>query len=83
MLIYHFKSERQDTPTDPARKFAEALEKMMATLNDPHSKVLETSAVKEFRLLHKQGHFPGLGYVKKLSMNHHIETLAHYFQTAA
>jgi len=83
MLIYHFKSERQDTPTDPAGKFAEALEKMMATLNDRKSKVLETSAVEEFRLLHKQGHFPGLGYVKKLSMNHHIETLAHYFQTAA
>ena len=47
----------------------------------PRSKVLETSAVKEFRMLHKQGHFPGLGYVKKLSMNHHIETLADYFKT--
>jgi hypothetical protein len=82
MLIYHFKSERQDTPTDPAGKFAEALEEMMATLDDPESKVLETNAVKEFRSLHKQGHFPGLGYVKKLSMNHHIETLDHYFQTA-
>lgn len=82
MFIYHFKSERQDTPTDPAGKFAEALEEMMATLDDSDSKVLETSAVKEFRSLHKQGHFPGLGYVKKLSMNHHIETLAHYFQTA-
>jgi hypothetical protein len=55
---------------------------MMATLDDSESMVLETDAVKEFRSLHKQGHFPGLGYVKKLSMNHHIETLAHYFQTA-
>ena len=83
MFIYHFVSERQDTPTDPAGKFAEALDEMMATLNDRHSKVLETSAVQEFRLLHKQRHFPGLGYVKKLSMKHHIETLAHYFQTGA
>jgi hypothetical protein len=82
MFIYHFVSERQDTPTDPAGKFAEALDEMMATLNDRNSKVLETSAVQEFRLLHKQRHFPGLGYVKKLSMNHHIETLAHFFQTA-
>ena len=24
-------------------------------------------------------HFPGLGYVKKLSMKHHIETLADFF----
>jgi hypothetical protein len=83
MFIYHFKSERQDTPTDPAGKFAEALAKMMQRLDEPGSKVLETSAVQEFRSLHKQGHFPGLGYVKKLSMNHHIETLADYFQKAA
>jgi hypothetical protein len=80
MHIYHFKSERQDTPTDPAGKFAEALAEMMDTLNSPGSKVLETAAVKEFRTLHKQGHYTGLGYVKKLSMNHHIETLADYFQ---
>lgn len=83
MWIYHFVSERRDTPTDPAGKFAEALAKMMKILNRPDSKVLETSAVKEFRDLYRQGHFPGLGYVKKLSMNHHIETLAGYFRKTA
>jgi hypothetical protein len=83
MWIYHFVSERQDTPTDPAGKFAEALEKMMRVLDRRNSKIVETSAVKEFRGLHKQGHFPGLGYVKKLSMNHHIETLADYFEKTA
>ena len=81
MQIYHFVSTRQDTPKDPAGKFADALAKMIKTLNAPNSKVLETDAVKEFRSLHKEGHFPGLGYVKKLSMNHHIETLADYFKT--
>jgi hypothetical protein len=80
MRIYHFISNRQDTPQDPAGKFAEALDKMIATLNQPGSRVLETTAVKEFRELHKRGHFPGLGYIKKLSMNHHIETLADYFK---
>jgi hypothetical protein len=34
-------------------------------------------------MLYEQGHFPGLGYVKKLSMNHHIETLARYFGVTA
>jgi hypothetical protein len=82
MYIYHFKSQRQDTPQDPAGKFAEALDRMMRVLDKPNSKVLETGAVKEFRTLHKQKHFPGLGYVKKLSMNHHIETLAEYFKIA-
>jgi hypothetical protein len=80
MQIYHFKSKSQDTPKDPAGKFAEALAAMIKALNGPNSKVLETDAVKEFRMLHREGHFPGLGYVKKLSMNHHIETMADYFK---
>ena len=74
MWIYHFVSERQDTPKDPAGKFAEALAKMMRVLNHPKCKVHETEAVKEFKSLYRQKHFPGLGHVKKLSMNHHIET---------
>ncbi|MGC3981409.1 MAG: sce7725 family protein [Steroidobacteraceae bacterium] len=82
MKIYHFVSDSKDTPKDPAGKFAEALAKMMKTLNKRGSKVVETEAVKEFRAFHQQGHFPGLGYVKKLSMNHHIETLAAYLKTA-
>ena len=80
MFIHHFKSKRRDTPTDPAGKFKEALDVMMKELNRPTSHILETSAVKEFRELHAKKHFPGLGYVKKLSMKHHIETLANYFE---
>jgi len=79
MHIHHFKSDRQDTPTDPAGKFAEALAKLMATLESPNNKLLETEAIAEFRQLYARGHFPGLGYIKKLSMKHHIETLAAYF----
>jgi hypothetical protein len=80
MQIYHFKSKPHITQKDPAGKFAEALTEMMKELNAPGSKVLETNAVKEFRRLYEQKHFPGLGYIKKLSMSHHIETLAHYFK---
>jgi hypothetical protein len=79
MYIYHFVSTTKDTPTDPAGKFGEALEKLIAKLDSGTSKLLETSAIKELRDLHAKGHFPGLGYVKKLSMKHHIETLAEYF----
>ena len=82
MQIYHFKSKTHITQKDPAGKFAEALTKMMAVLDAPGSKVLETAAVKEFRDLYKRKHFPGLGYTKKLSMSHHIETLARYFENA-
>jgi len=78
MFIYHFVSTRQDTPTDPAGKFAEALAKLVRKLDSGTSSLLPTSAVNEFRQLHANGHFPGLGYVKKLSMKHHIETLADF-----
>jgi hypothetical protein len=79
MYIYHFVSESQDTPTDPAGKFGEALELMMEKLDEPNNHIFESSAVVEFRELYEQGHFPGLGYVKKLSMKHHIETLNNFF----
>ncbi len=79
MYIYHFVSIRKDTPKDPAGKFLEALNKLVKKLDEPDSKVLETKAVQEFRELHNRKHYPGLGYLKKLSMQHHIETLADYF----
>ena len=80
MHIHHFKSIRQDDPKDPAGKFAEALDEMIRELDRPGTQIQETEAIKEFRALHERGHYPGLGYVKKLSMQHHIETLADYFK---
>lgn len=79
MYIYHFVSINNDTPTDPAGKFGEALHKLIIKLDSGTSKLFETSAIKELRDLHAKGHFPGLGYVKKLSMKHHIETFHRYF----
>lgn len=76
MYVYHFVSDTRDTPTDPAGKFAQALQKLVELLDSKESHIYETEAIMEFRDLHKRGHFPGLGYVKKLSMQHHIETLA-------
>jgi hypothetical protein len=82
MHIHHFKSDRFDTPADPAGKFAEALLKLNAEATKKNPDMLQTNAVKEFLDLHRRGHFPGLGYVKKLSMQHHLETLANYFSSA-
>lgn len=79
MFVRHFLSVRQDTPTDPAGKFAEALAAMIAILDAEGCPILETNAVQEFRQLHADRHYPGLGYVKKLAMQHHIETLSAFF----
>jgi len=76
MYVRHFKSIRQDSPTDPAGKFLEALDKLVEAVNDPRAKIWKTEAVKEFIRLHEKKHFPGLGTAKKLSMIHHLETMA-------
>ena len=78
MYVYHFVSDSNATPTDPAGKFAEALDKLIAKLDAGDSNLFEGDAVTDFRDLHEKGHFPGLGSIKKLSMKHHIETLADY-----
>ena len=78
MYAYHFVSDTRDTPTDPAGKFAQALKKLVTKFKSGKSKLLETEALKEFLDMDTSGHFPGLGYIKKLSMKHHIETLADY-----
>ncbi|WP_213991452.1 sce7725 family protein [Sodalis sp. dw_96] len=79
MYIHHFVSTTKDTPTDPAGKFGQALNKLIKAVDAPNSSIFESTAVSELRELHRNGHFPGLGTVKKLSMKHHIETLANYF----
>lgn len=76
MQVHHFKSIRQDTPTDPAGKFGEALEELVNEVSRPSTCLQKTDAVKEFLELYARSHFPGLGYAKKLSMKHHIETMA-------
>ncbi|MHA6332659.1 sce7725 family protein [Qipengyuania sp. CAU 1752] len=81
MFVRHFLSDRQDTPKDPGGKFAEALAKLIQAIDAPDSKFVETSAIREFRDLHARGHYPGLGTAKKLSMAHHIETLAQFFDS--
>lgn len=78
MFIRHFVSDRTNTPTDPAGKFFEALEKLKIEVEGDESSIFRSVACKEFLDLHQRGHFPGLGYVKKLSMIHHIELIAKY-----
>jgi hypothetical protein len=78
MMIRHFKSDRSETPTDPGGKYLEALEKLIAFTDSGKPTILETSAIAEFRKQHAEKYFPGLGYVKRLSMTHHIETIADF-----
>lgn len=78
MSIYHFISDQTDSPTDPGGKFLEALEKLVTAVKKQRSLIFKSSACFEYLELHKKEHYPGLGYVKKLSMQHHIELIAYF-----
>lgn len=80
MRMLHFVSDNTESPVDPAGKFQEALNKLKIEFDDG-SKISETNAVKEFLELHEKRHFPGLGYLKKLSMKHHLEIIANFLNS--
>ncbi|MCO8240772.1 sce7725 family protein [Streptococcus suis] len=76
LRIFHFVSDSNLDPTDPAGKFGEALSKLIDKVNE--GKIPETLAIREFRRLYSIGSYPGLGTVKKLSIMHHIELVGRY-----
>lgn len=78
MFVMHFISERGGSPVDPAGKFQEALEKLVAELDRRGTPLFSSDACNEYRHLLRSSHFPGLGYVKKLSMQHHLELLSDF-----
>ncbi len=78
MFVKHYVSDRQTSPVDPGGKFLEALVKLVRDAGREDTCILQSDAVAEFRDLHARGHYPGLGYVKKLSMQHHIELMADF-----
>lgn len=73
--IRHFVSDTNDTPENAAGKFKEALDKLVTAVTADGSMISRTSAINEFLDLSNSGHFPGLGYVKKLSIQHHLELM--------
>lgn len=78
MHVRHFVSDDNETQADPGRKFLQAVQKLVVFADSPDNDMQETRGLHSFRSYHAQAHYPGLGQVKRLSMNHHIETLARH-----
>lgn len=83
MFIFHFVSDRTDSPTDHGGKFFEALTKLVREFKKPNSLIFKSKAIEEFCKFYVSQHFPGLGFVKKLSMQHHLELMASYLNRSA
>lgn len=82
MFVYHFKSDRNASPADPAGKFLEALNKLVDKYNESESNIFKSQACRQFVVLFEKKHFPGLGKVKQISMQHHIELIADFLSRA-
>ncbi len=70
--IRHFVSDSNADTIDVAGKFGEALAKLIEFID---SQNINTEAANEFREHFKNGHYPGLGSLKKLSIKNHLELL--------
>ena len=77
MYIKHYVSERVEGVSDPGGKFLEALEKLIDDIS-LYPTEFDTEACKKYKELYEDEHFPGLGFVKKLSMQHHLEIIAKF-----
>lgn len=77
LRIHHFVSDSNDDINDPAKKFYEAVTKLVEWNADMH---LETEGIKMFEELHRTGAYPGLGVVKKLSIMHHLQLMGEFLE---
>jgi len=75
--INHYVSDDKDSARDPAGKFFQALGKLVDDVQARDSLIFRSKAIEEYLELFHRKHYPGLGYVKKLSMQHHLELMAH------
>lgn len=76
LWVKHFLSHSQKMlPVNPAGKFLEAAKKLEEFVAGSSNASFQTEACREFIELAKKQDYPGLGYVKKLSMQHHLELM--------
>jgi hypothetical protein len=78
LRIKHFVSDSNTDINDPAKKFGEALNKLVQWCDT--NKVHKTEGLKQFYECHKTGRYPGLGTVKKLSIMHHLELMSKFLE---
>ncbi|OAJ69663.1 hypothetical protein A7976_13605 [Methylobacillus sp. MM3] len=83
IAIKHYVSKDVDTPKNPGGKCLQALQKLYDDVTSDDSLVYKSNAVNEYLQFYEEQHFPGLGYMKKLSMQHHLELMAHVLNKEA
>lgn len=75
LRIAHFVSDSNDDISDPARKFAEAVKKLVEWNQNMG---LNTVGIQAFEKAYYYQTYPGSGVVKKYSIMHHLELMSKY-----
>jgi len=79
LRIHRFVSDDYADYQHPKEKFFQAVAKLAVWLPQ-QPLATQTPAAKQLAAFHDQHHFPGLGVVKRLSLEHHLQLMASYFR---
>ena len=79
LYVHHFVSDSNGSQKDPARKFQEAMEKLIQW--NKNSNTTMTLGLKKLIDCYEEKRFPGLGIIKRYSMMHHLELMNNYLET--
>ena len=73
LMISHFVSDRTETRADPSGKTIEAVNHLVEALDtlQPNG----TEACEGYREMSRDEHSRGLGYMKRLAIQHHLEVI--------
>lgn len=78
LKIHHFVSESNESISDPARKFEEAMNKLVNWEN--FDIIPKTIGLDNLIECYNIGKFPGIGVIKKYSLMHHIQMMGEYLE---
>ena len=76
LRIHHFVSDSNNSISDPARKFEEAMGKLLDWEN--YENVRWTIGLNKLENYYVNGKFPGLGVIKRYSIMHHLELISYF-----
>lgn len=81
LRIHRFVSDDRTDFKHPKEKFFQAVAKLAAWLPE-QTAATQTPAAQQLAAYHTTHHFPGLGVVKRLSLEHHLQVMATYLRQA-
>lgn len=78
VYIHHFVSDSNESYNDPARKFEEAMDKLIDW--EYYDELPKTKGLLNLLECYEHGKFPGLGIIKRYSLMHHIQMIGDYLE---